>query len=91
MDDTSVIDQLEALAYSLGIVVRHERLENEESTFLPGGLCRVKGKPFIILNAAAPASEKVQTLAKALRRFDLSGVYVKPAVRTLLDGSEEWE
>lgn len=82
---------MEALAYSLGIVVRHERLENEESTFIPGGLCRVKGKQLIILNAAAPASEKVQTLAKALRRFDLSGVYVIPAVRKLLEGSDEWK
>lgn len=91
MDEASVIDHLEALAHSLGIQVRHECLENEETAFPSGGLCRVKGKPLIIVNSAVPSSEKVQTLARALRRFDLSGVYLKPALRDLLEGPAEWK
>ena len=91
MDETSVIDHLEALAHSLGIQVRHERLDYEETAFPLGGLCRVKGKHIIIVNAAAPSAEKVQTLAGALRRFDLSGVYIKPALRDLLEGPAEWK
>ena len=91
MDEASVIDHLEALAHSLGIQVRHECLENEETAFPSGGLCRVKGKHIIIVNSAVPSAEKVQTLARALRRFDLSGVYVKPALRDLLEGPAEWK
>ena len=91
MDEISAIDHLEALAYSLGIQVRHEYLESEETSFHSGGLCRVKGKHMIIVNAAAPSADKVQTLAKALRRFDLSGVYIKPALRDLLEEPSEWE
>ncbi len=91
MDEISVIDHLEALAFSLGIQVRHEYLESEEETsFHSGGLCRVMGKPIIIVNAAAPSSEKVKTLAGALRRFDLSGVYIKPVIRDLLEETSEW-
>ncbi len=91
MDEISAIDHLEALAYSLGIQVRYEYLESEETSFHSGGLCRVKGKPIIIVNSGALSSDKVQTLAKALRRFDLSGIYIKPALRDLLEESSEWE
>ncbi len=91
MDEISAINHLEALAYSLGIQVRYEYLESEETSFHSGGLCRVNGKPIIIVNSGAPSSDKVQTLAKALRRFDLSGIYIKPALRDLLEESSEWE
>ena len=91
MDEISVIDHLEALAFRLGIQVRHECLESEETSFPSGGLCRVNDKHIIIVNAAAASADKVQTLVKALRRFDLSEVYIKPALRELLEESWEWE
>jgi len=85
LDERAVLDHLEALAYSLGIQVRYERLDGE-TAFPAGGLCRVKDKHFIIVNAGAPINEKVRTLTRALKRFDLSGVYLKPAIRDLLEG-----
>jgi hypothetical protein len=33
--------------------------------------------------------EKNQAMIKALRQFDLSDIYVKPAIRELLEGYEE--
>ncbi len=88
MDETAVLDHLEALAYSLEIQVRYERLDSEETAFPSGGLCRVKDKRFIIVNSGATTAEKVRTLIRALRRFDLSGIYLKPALRDLLEGPE---
>ena len=85
MDETVILDHLETLAYSLGIQVRYERLDSE-TAFPAGGLCRVKDKHFIIVNSGAATSEKVRTLTQALRRFDLSAVYLKPALRALLEG-----
>ena len=90
MDETAIIGHLEALAHSLGIQIRYEFMEGE-TVFPSGGLCRIKNKQLIIVNERTTAGEKVQTLATALRRFDLSGIYLKPALRDLLEGPEEGE
>lgn len=84
MDETAILGQLEALADTLGIQVRYEYLE-VESPFSPGGLCRIKNRPFIIVNERATTGEKIQTLAMALKRFDLSRIYLRPAIRDLLE------
>ena len=84
MDKTAILGHLEALAHSLGIQVRYEGLEGD-TAFPPGGLCRIKDKHLIIVNSRATTGEKVQTLARALRRFDFSRIYLKPALRDILE------
>ena len=84
VDERAILGHLEALAESLGVEVRYEGMEGE-AAFTSGGLCRVKDRYFIILNKAAAAGDKIQTLASALKRFDLSGVYLKPALRELIE------
>jgi hypothetical protein len=86
VDERTVLGQLENLAESLGLEVRYEGMDGE-TAFSSGGLCRVKGQYFIIVNKAADPRDKIQTLAGALRRFDLNGVYLKPAVRELIEES----
>ena len=88
MDETAILGHLEALAHNLGILIRYECLESE-TTFPSGGLCRLRDKHVIIVNTRSTAVEKVQTLARALRRFDLSKVYIRPALRDLLEESKE--
>ena len=88
MDQRAILDHLEALAHGLDLQLRYERLESETG-FSTGGLCRVKGKQFIIVNSEATIEEKVRTLTRALKRFDLSGVFIKPALRDLLEGAED--
>ena len=84
MDEDTLLGQLEELAHSLGIEIRDEPLKREGS-FFPGGLCRIKGEYVLILNAAAATEDKIQTLAKAVNRFDLSRVYLRPGLREFLD------
>ena len=86
MDNAGLLEHLEALAHTLGIPIRYERMEGE-TTFPSGGLCRIKGKHVIIVNESAATGEKVRTIADALRRFDLSEVYLKPALRDFLEKS----
>ena len=89
MDDTTILGHLEALAHTLGIQVRYEPIESE-TTFPTGGLCRIKDKKYIIVNEKASTGEKIRTIVKALRRFDLSRIYLKPALRDFLEtGSDE--
>lgn len=88
MDENTLLGQLEELAQSLGIEIRYEALKREGS-FFPGGLCRIKGEYVLILNSAATVSDKIQTLAKSVNRFDLSKVYLRPGLRDFLEGFSE--
>ncbi len=84
MDDHIALDQLEALAYGLGIEVRYERIPQDDVT-IAGGRYRLKGKNVIVVDARAPAKDRVRTLVQALKAFDLSDVYIRPALRELLE------
>jgi N-dimethylarginine dimethylaminohydrolase len=84
LDEDTLLGQLEELAHSLGIEIRYEPLKREGG-FFPGGLCRIKEEYVLILNSAATTEDKIQTMAKALNRFDLSRVYLRPGLREFLD------
>jgi hypothetical protein len=89
MDDEIILFYLEELADQLGILVRDEII-NLDETFSIGGLCRVEGKYILILNSKATLKEKVEVTVKALRQFDLSDIFVKPVIRELLEGDSNY-
>lgn len=88
MNEESLLNQLKELAEKLEISVRDENLDIEESSSA-GGLCRVGGEYILILNSRAAVKEKNQVMIKALQQFDITEIYIKPAIRELLDGHEE--
>jgi len=79
-----LLGQLEKLAHELSIPLRYEPITGEE-VFTTGGLCRLKGEYVIIIETRAPTEEKIRALARALKHFDLSRVYLKPALREFLE------
>ena len=83
LEEKALLAQLEELAESLSLKVRYEKIKKEAS-FYPGGLCKVKGEDTFIINKKAAADDKIQALAKGLSSFDLSQVYIKPALREFL-------
>lgn len=80
----AILAQLEELARSLGIEIRNEPLR-KESSFSPGGLCRLKGDYLLIFNTKATKEDRIEALAQALTRFDLDQVYLRPGLREFLD------
>jgi hypothetical protein len=88
MYEEILLIQLEELADKFEISVRDENINIEESS-TNGGLCRVDGKYILILHSRATVKEKIQVMIKALQQFDTSDIYVKPAIRELLEGHEE--
>ena len=84
VDDEITLRHLEELADRLGILVRDENI-NIDDVSSSGGLCFVEGKYILILNSKTTVQEKIQVAIKALQQFDLSDVYVKPAIRALLE------
>jgi hypothetical protein len=88
MNEDVLLNQLEELAEKLGISVRDENINIEESSST-GGLCRIEGKYVLILNSKVTGKEKNQVIIKALQQFDLSDIYIKPIIRELLEGYKE--
>jgi len=86
--DQKLLEQLEELSQRLNLKVRYEQIR-KESRFYPGGLCRVKDEDIIIINSKAPLEDKINTFVKALKTFDLSNIFVYPALRDLFKVESE--
>jgi hypothetical protein len=84
MDDAATLGQLEELAQRLGITVRYEALKGDGAPH-PGGFCRIHGQDVVIVNKKATGMEKIHVIAGALKRYDLSQIYMLPSLRALLD------
>jgi N-dimethylarginine dimethylaminohydrolase len=84
LDESAVLRELEELARSLEVEVRYENLKREGG-FTSGGLCRLKGRYLLVINSKATNTDKIEALASALTRFDLSHSYLKPGLRDFLD------
>jgi hypothetical protein len=88
LDENTLLAQLEELARSLEIEVRYEPLKRE-GIFSKGGLCKLRGKYLLIIHSKASAPDKIDALASAVNRFDLSQLYLRPGLREFLDGFTE--
>jgi hypothetical protein len=78
--------ELEALAARLGVAIRAEPFDRG-ALGGRGGLCRVHGKPVIVMDAALAVAEKIAVLAGAIARFDLDAIFVSPIVRARIDAT----
>jgi hypothetical protein len=88
VSDEFILNQLEDLAHKLGIRIRYENLNLEESSGV-GGLCRLKGEYVLLVQAQAPVEEKIEVLADVLKGFPHGDLYIRPVIRELLGGSKE--
>jgi hypothetical protein len=83
-----LLNQLEDLAARLGIKVRYEHLNLEETSGV-GGLCLLRGEYVLIIQAQASVQDKVQVLIEVVKRFPLGDLYIRPVLRELLGESQE--
>ena len=82
-----LLEQLEQLAARLGVEVRYEYLgERDDGPSFRSGTCRVRGEPVVIIDRYRSPVERCRLLLCELQTYDLSKVFVSPAVRRLLDG-----
>jgi len=84
VDDHIALDQLEALADGLGIEIRYEKIPQDDVT-IAGGRYRLKGKNVVVIDSRATTKDRVRILVQALKPFDLADVYIRPALRELLE------
>lgn len=84
MKETDLLAQLEELARKLSVVVRYENIESEEC-FTSGGMCRIVNDNVIIINSKLSRQEKIYTIARSLKQFDLNKMYLRPALRSFFE------
>jgi hypothetical protein len=84
VDEHIALDQLEALAYNLGIEIRYEKIPQDDVT-IAGGRYRLKGKNVVVIDSRATTKDRIRILVQALKPFDLADVYIRPALRELLE------
>ena len=90
MTPETLLAWLEETAEKAGIRVRYEQLDLVDAV-VRNGLCTIKGDRVLFVHRSHPVAEKIRILAEALKRVDLTGVYLKPAVRDLVDPDDEME
>ena len=79
MDDSILLQELEALAEELDIEVRYDALEGR------GGLCRYGGKTYLIASDKLDVGEKVNLFCRALSRLSLDAIFIRPQVRERIE------
>jgi len=85
MRGKALLEALVTLAGTRGVTVRREPMTRGTSA---GGLCVLKGVPTVLVDERANLDAQVEILARALRRYDWSGVELEPALRTVLTKPE---
>ena len=90
MDERLVIDLLEELLEGFGVRIRYEAIkQDEDAVYVAGGLCLLRGEYVLIVDSNAGMRDRINMLATALKHFDLDQVYMRPALRELLDKTPE--
>ena len=82
-----MLRQLVALAEEAGVSVRALPAKDAEP-LLASGLCRVRGRPVLVLSASEPIEARIDAVADALRRHGgalLEERFLPPALRERLE------
>ena len=87
MEPRDILSQLVELAEAAGIGVRVVRAGDGEPP-ARSALCRVRGRPLLLLSAADPVDARIEAVAAALRAHGgrlLEERFLAPAVRERLE------
>ena len=79
MKPTIIFQELEQLAAVLNI-----RIIQEKGNF-KGGYCLLEKERIIVVNGLNPIEQRIRALAQAFSQLDISNIYIKPAIRNIID------
>ncbi|HEX7319038.1 MAG TPA: hypothetical protein VF399_01625 [bacterium] len=79
MKKTDSLTLLEELCEKLSITVKYDRF------FGRGGYCKLRERPFFIINDSLSNDAKEQIFVNELRSLDFSNIYIPPKLRELFD------
>jgi hypothetical protein len=83
MEQNRLLQELEEIAEKLSIAVQYDDLMGMDFK-VKGGLCKLRGRHVVIIDRRTPLAERIDLLARALRQFDLSSVFMRPYIRSII-------
>jgi hypothetical protein len=84
MKPEQLTEALESVAAQLDVKVRYESMA-VGTVQGAGGLCKVRGEWWVIVDKRADPADKAAVLADALSTFDTTALDLPPRVRDVLD------
>jgi hypothetical protein len=82
-----LLDALFEAAKKLGVEVRVEPFSAPSSKNGAGGVCRLRGRDVILIDAAAAVVDQAAAMAESLSHFELQGLFLAPEVRELVESA----
>lgn len=87
MNESALLQHLEGIAEKLNLKVNYQNLR-KLSIYSRGGLYRLKEEQVVLIETSLTLSEKIETLADALSRFNLEDISMPPLVRKIIDSKK---
>jgi hypothetical protein len=84
MKPEQTYQELRDLAEKLGVIVSEQNLRST-GIKVKSGLCKVKGKNFIIMDKKLSLQDKNEVLASCLSKLPHEAIFMVPALRDFLD------
>ena len=79
MKPTIIFQEFEKLAEALDV-----KIVQEKGNFR-GGYCLLEKEGIIVVNKLNPIEQRIRALAQAFSRLDISKIYIKPAIRSIIE------
>ncbi len=83
MDNEALLEELRETCEHLGYKIRYEKGDFD------GGHCILKEERLLVVNRRFTIEKKIVTVARALSELGVDAVFVKPAVRALIEKERE--
>ena len=83
MDKEALLEELREACEQLGYTIRYEKGDFD------GGHCILNEKRLLVVNKRFTVERKITTVARALGELGVDAIFVKPAVRELIDRERE--
>ena len=83
MKPDKIFEDLVDISEAMGI-----KIIQEKGNF-KGGYCLLEQEKIIVINKQKPVEQRVRALAQAYSRRDISELYMKPAVRKIIEAEAE--
>ena len=84
MKPTIIFQEFEKLAEALDV-----KIVQEKGNFR-GGYCHLEKEGIIVVNKLNPMEQRIRVLAQAFSKRDISKIYVKPAIRCIIDSEAKY-
>jgi len=88
MDEPALLEELKNILEKMGVKVCEQKLEADAEK-AKSGMVRVKQQKKFFLEKNLKPRDQIGLLLQAVKKLDLSGIYVSPYLRSIIEEGNE--